>query len=106
MKIYLDDVRDPPDGTWTVARTATEARALFLAGPVEMCSLDHDLGTCSLCTVCAKGCTCTCHETGYDFVKWLAEKDLWSKFKPVVHSANPVGKTNMQAIINRYWRRS
>lgn len=124
MKLYLDDVRSPPDDSWTVARTAKEARSILLAGPVEMASLDHDLDICSTCTpgevhkdtnlvvvasleaVCAKGCTCACHETGYDFVKWMAGVGLWPEHKPAVHSANPVGKANMIAVIDRYWKSS
>jgi hypothetical protein len=122
IKLYLDDVRSPPDDTWTVARTAAEAWRLLLAHEVECASLDHDLGICPTCTpgerhegaeivvmasleaICGKGCRCDCHATGYDFVKWMAESGLWPQFKPAVHSANPVGKSNMLAVIHRHWR--
>lgn len=45
-KLFLDDLRAPPDGSWTVARSVPAAwhhiRTYGL--PLEM-SLDHDLGT-------------------------------------------------------------
>jgi hypothetical protein len=107
IKLYLDDLRSPPDDTWTVARTAEEARVILLAGPVECASLDHDLGECPECEA-ARGYadpqnTCPHRMTGYDLVKWMAEADVWPKFKPAVHSANPPGKANMVATIERYW---
>lgn len=46
IKIWLDDVRDPPDESWIVARTEGEAISLirrFCAHDVTI-SLDHDLG--------------------------------------------------------------
>lgn len=93
-------------------------------------SLDHDLGGSYLCQdcydlepgagtmvgtpECAEGCTCECHKndpiayplitpTGYDLVKWMAQHDMWPVNKPMVHSANPVGRVNMQAVIDRHW---
>lgn len=124
-KLFLDDLRNPPDGTWTVCRTVDDAvgevinleeigkmnglegRDLYF----DEMSLDHDLGICPKCmtgvniivTSCKKGCKCNCHETGYDFVKWLAETNMWSIQKPKVHSANPVGAGAMRQMIDRYW---
>ncbi len=44
MKLFVDDVRDAPDESWTVARTAEEAIWMLARGGVEVLSLDHDLG--------------------------------------------------------------
>lgn len=44
MKIYLDDLRDPPDGSWTLIRDPDVAISLLLNGGVTDLSLDHDLG--------------------------------------------------------------
>lgn len=44
MNLYLDDVRNPPDDSWTLVRTAEEARTIIASGVVECASLDHDLG--------------------------------------------------------------
>lgn len=49
MKIWHDDVRHPPDDSWTWARTNKEAIHMLLQAevqgvPVTEMSLDHDLG--------------------------------------------------------------
>jgi hypothetical protein len=44
MKVWLDDVRDPPANDWFWVKTAAEAILLLQMFPVEMISLDHDLG--------------------------------------------------------------
>jgi len=33
----------------------------------------------------------------------MAETETWPEHKPTVHSANPVGRENMLATIERYW---
>ena len=43
MKLWLDDVRTPPEG-WVWAKTAQEAIDLLLTREIEEISLDHDLG--------------------------------------------------------------
>ena len=43
--------------------------------------------------------------TGYDIVKWLAQRKMDGLYVPSVvkvHSANPVGVANMQSVIERY----
>ena len=120
MKIYLDDVRTTPEG-WTRCFKIEEVQKLLKEEVVTDMSLDHDLGASYLChncydmgtenEACATDCQCICHNqpipivtpTGYDLCKWMAENDIWPINKPTVHSANPVGRVNMQAVINRYW---
>lgn len=113
MKLYLDDVRGLPDDSWTLARTAEEAKELLATGLVEYASLDHDLGECDECSKSFPArayaiVTQTCHHrmTGYDLVKWMALNDHWPKNKPSVHSANIVGKANMLAFIERYFHKT
>lgn len=107
VKLWLDDVRPAPFG-WYHATTAAEAEDILSCFFVTKCSLDHDLGQCDKCGVgnCAPGwskdCLCTCHETGYDLVKWMAQTNMWPNERPNVHSANPVGRQNMNAVIDRY----
>ena len=43
MRLYVDDLRKVPDGTWTLARTNTEAIHLLATGHVEEISIDHDI---------------------------------------------------------------
>ena len=82
--VFLDDLRTPPPGA-THCRTAQEAMRLIESGVVARISFDHDLGT---------------ELTGYDVAK-LVER-LVAEGKIVlprwhVHSANPVGRSNIEA---------
>ena len=115
-KLYLDDVRSPPDATWTVATTAEQARRILLAGPVECATLDHDLGPCPLCNVTeetpeglrvVEAYPCAHLVTGYDLVRWMAQAGVWPRFKPAVHSTNSAGgAAMMRASIERHWDRA
>jgi hypothetical protein len=85
MKVYLDDVREAPEG-WRRVWWPDEAIALLEAGDVTDISLDHDLGDD------ARG-------TGYDVIRWIEEAVVTRQFIPpriVIHSANPVGRDRMQ----------
>lgn len=42
MKLFVDDLRKPPDG-WEVARTNTDAIRILATCPVDEVSLDHDI---------------------------------------------------------------
>jgi hypothetical protein len=88
--LWLDDQRRPPSDEWVWARTFMEAIELILThGTVyDEFSLDHDLSE---------------HEpTGYDFLRWvvISRPDLLPRIVRI-HSANPVGAANMQAVIER-----
>ena len=91
MKLYLDDIRDAPDKSWLVCRTAPEAIRQLQKGNVAIISLDHDLGSGQ--------------PTGYDVMKWIEKEVFTNKFTPPlimqVHSGNPVGKNNIKAAIKR-----
>ncbi len=84
MKIFLDDIRETPEG-WRRVYWPNEAIALLEQGGVTEISLDHDLGDD------ARG-------TGYDVVTWIEEAVITRGFVPPkihVHSANPVGRQRM-----------
>lgn len=87
-KLFLDDLRAPPDGSWTVARTVRAAQHhISTYGLPLVMSLDHDLGD------------------GHDapeLLHWLIDRFLdgdlvhgLSTMKIEVHSANPVGRGNL-----------
>jgi hypothetical protein len=115
IKLWLDDVRLPPHG-WVHVRNIEDAKLALQSGEVEEASLDHDLGLPPVCDDClltdvmddhVDSCSCSCHvplPTGYDLVVWMASTGLWPSHAIKVHSMNPVGKANMQAVINRYWK--
>ncbi len=95
MKLFLDDIRDPPEGEWIVVRSYLDAIDYVTANGVpQICSFDHDLGI---------------GPTGYDFVKYICEIDMDrdgtfipKDFSFVVHSANPVGKNNIEQYLTNY----
>jgi hypothetical protein len=95
-KFFLDDIRDPPDNDWVVARSVSEAidKLKIMGTPDEM-SLDHDLGENV--------------PTGYDFVVWLCEgtgQKYFPKDHIKIHSANPVGRGRMEAAIRNFLERN
>lgn len=88
MKIYLDDLREPYDDSWTIAKTIEEFQQLVLSGEaITQMSFDHDLGENV--------------PTGMDATKWfvelcLDEPSYGENLEIVlVHSANPPGAENI-----------
>ncbi len=107
VKLWVDDERKAPSG-WYHAMSMLDAQNVLDSFIVTECSLDHDLGQCLGCIFCVCGvqfgrsCWCSCHETGYDLVKWMAETNNWPLSRPRIHSSNPVGRDNMESVIHRY----
>lgn len=96
MRLWLDDLRALPRNYTCHAHSVNEAIKLIedaeINGEnVEIISLDHDLGDF--------------YKDGGDgicLLDWLVERQ---SFYPVVfHTANPVGRANMQRIKERWWR--
>ena len=95
MKLWLDDVRTPPDSSWRWVKSVWGAISAIegevRAGRnVELASLDHDLGDYA--------------KHGGDGMKllvWLVDKGYY--FPIVVHSLNCVGRDNMIRVLKRYW---
>lgn len=90
MKIWVDDIRTPPDESWLWFRNSHECivylRYAMGAWGIDEMSLDHDLGD---------------DDTSRPIVMWMCENDFW----PVevrVHSANPVGVEWLEGMIERY----
>jgi hypothetical protein len=90
MKIWVDDIRTPPDGwRWckdseSAIHTLQECEARY--EPIELMSLDHDLGG---------------DDTTRPIVLWMCENDFWP-VEVVCHSANPVGIDWIEGMIERY----
>ena len=114
MKMFLDDERWPPRKgwwqkvlswikiypEWIIVRSYDEAclKVTELGCP-SFISFDHDLGP---------------GQSGLNFVKWLVTIDLEhpyffirEDFQFQVHSANPVGRQNIEQYLNQYleWRK-
>jgi len=96
--LFVDDLRWPPtdqrDRT-TIARSYKEAIDLLSQHQFEEVSLDHDIAS----FVGGK------EKTGYDIALWLAERRVNGQYVPPIikcHSANPVGRRNIEAVVSRY----
>ena len=95
MKIYLDDVREAPEG-WILIRTGESLIAILRAqeGKIEALSLDHDLGEGKM--------------SGYEVLKWMEAQVFLYGYKPpktiLIHSDNPVGRKNMKAAIKSIYK--
>jgi len=101
MRIFLDDIRDPPafDGvtgkpiTWDrVCRTGVEALDYVEKGLATFISFDHDLGF---------------GLTGYDVANRIEKLAVTGKIPPIdyaVHSANVVGANNIDKAMKSAWR--
>jgi hypothetical protein len=111
-KMYLDDVRNPPDGTWVVCRSmAAAVEYIQEYGFPYFISFDHDLGMKlkrredSVIVIASEDEEAP---SGYDFVKWLCAQDQetpWmakNKFDWNIHSANPVGAKAMHQYLVWY----
>lgn len=96
MKVFLDDVRDPPDESWVLCRSVIEFQNVVNErGFPDVVSFDHDLGDNV--------------PSGKDAANWLVELDLDKglmkrDFEFIVHSANPPGRANIQSLMTSYLR--
>lgn len=87
MRLYIDDLRDPPSEEWRVARTSAEALGILEAHKVlhddslliEEISFDYDLGGT---------------DTTRPVIDWIEENDYWPK-RIFLHTANNVGRNYM-----------
>lgn len=94
VKLWLDDLRPAPEG-YELARSVREAQAVIEqieaeGGTIEVIDLDHDLGDYA--------------QFGGDGIKlldYLLERDTLYPVK--FHTANPVGRANMERMVQRYW---
>ena len=100
MKLWIDDVRDPPFG-YRLAKSVNEAKQIIvnyetmcrasggkLYYKIEIIDIDHDAGDYA--------------NDGGDYIKLLDWLEETGRNYPIrIHSMNPVGRENMRAIIRR-----
>ena len=94
INLYVDDLRDCPDG-YIVARNFKEAIRYLENFNVHILSLDHDLGEDENGNILS---------TGYDLVKYICEKGLRAD-KIYLHTDNVVGRENMYQTLKAAQRR-
>ena len=96
MKLWIDDLRAPPDETWTWAKTSADALLVLkhFASDLAEVSFDHDLGG---------------DDTVMPFILAVEARAFRGRGDPFqwqVHSANPVGRKNITAAmerVERFW---
>ena len=94
IKLWLDDLRTAPEGFVNVKSVNQAIREIEKwkqeGATIELLDLDHDLGDYA--------------EDGGDAIKLLDYLVDRKTFYPIkIHTANPVGRANMQRMIERYW---
>jgi hypothetical protein len=97
MKLFLDDVRDAPEGFMRAFRPDELSFFRHLARYAKVISMDHDLGLDADGNEFPNG-----NDILKIFEKEVYEGTLWGNGAPqiLVHSANPVGRKNMEDTIN------
>ena len=95
-RLYLDDIRNPKSKDWIIVRNYDEfVKCIEEKGLPDELSFDHDLGENDT-------------KTGYDCAKWFGEY-CWDNGLPFpkwnVHSANPVGKENIENYLKNIEKR-
>jgi hypothetical protein len=96
IRIWLDDVREPPDGFDIWCKDTFECSKVMREHSVDFISFDHDLGNKTF--------------TGYSLaviIEDLAFRNLINPIGWEVHSMNPVGAERIRKAMTKadnYWR--
>jgi hypothetical protein len=101
MKIYLDDIREAPQG-WTRTYTAKQTIELLKNNAVQEISLDHDLAFEHYAGDYSK------EETGYDVLLWIEEQVVTADYVPPVihiHTGNPSAAIKMRQSVESIQKR-
>ena len=89
MKLWIDDVREAPDG-YKWIHSVDEAKYIISLynNKIDLIDIDHDAGDYAF--------------DGGDYIKFLDWLEETGRNYPIrIHSQNPVGVQNMRAIIKR-----
>ncbi len=108
IKLWVDDIRNAPDESWTVARTVTSAITALSKFEVTECSLDYDIS--HQVTVGGLSRPYPCEETFQAVAYFIGEKYQGSERdeyhheypKITLHTSNPVGAEKMKSILKEY----
>lgn len=100
MKLFVDDIRTPPDETWNICRTVGSAINALYRFEVEEIALDHDIS--HLITVDGFPRPYPCNETFKPVAIYIATlKKANPDWNPHVsiHTSNHSGAHEMKAIL-------
>lgn len=98
FKIWLDDIRPPPDDSYIWCHSVDCAKACveyaekvtIVKPAVSLIDCDHDMGDFFI-----EG------GDGIKLLDWLLERNTLYPIR--LHTMNPVGRDNMRRMIDRYW---
>lgn len=101
MKLFVDDIRDIPDESWTLARTINAAITAIDTFDFEVISLDHDISHKH-----TKYDSYPCNET-YTAVAYFIREKYKDKLlmecpKIIIHTSNPSGAVKMAGILHKF----
>jgi hypothetical protein len=101
VNLWLDDNRPCPFiGNWVHAKNYDEAKKIMLENEVQEAWLDHDLSQEHYEQANPEDYK---EKTGYDFVLWMKENNMWPTKDCIVHSLNPIGAERMCEIIAEHY---
>lgn len=104
MKLFIDDIRTPPDESWHICRSVSAAiRALDMFWQqVEEINLDHDISHQVVIGRMSRPYPCeeTFEAVAHYIACLKAIDETWSP-KIQIHTSNYVGAQNMLAILTR-----
>lgn len=90
MNLWIDDIRPAPNDSWIVAKTSKDAFDILktMCDKITFISFDHDLGGT---------------DTTMPIARWIELRAFGGEKPPQwsVHSANPVGRANLVATLER-----
>lgn len=98
MKLYIDDLRNPPDSTWVVARTFDDAKKKLLEAypTITAIAFDHDLGDADD------------RKNGYElmcvFETLVKSNKIDHPVYLYIHTSNPSGFKKMQLASDSIYR--
>lgn len=92
MKLWIDDMRDAPDDSWTVVRKVQAAIRFLATQKIEEISIDHDIEN--------RPSDETFQPVAYFIAeRWCVASERHAP-KVTIHSDNPVGAREIQAILS------
>jgi hypothetical protein len=95
VRLFVDDVRFPPDKSWRLVRTAEEALAVMRASQIDTVSLDFDLNLREISPGVWR--EFAARDGLWLVERMIEERLIWRIPHILVHSANPVGGARMRA---------
>jgi hypothetical protein len=94
VRLWIDDIHDPPDKNWMIARTSSHAISLLGEIQFDFISFDHDLGGDDNSMKI------------FDFIeKKFYQDGVMFHFDWFIHSANPAGKRDLHTALTRLFEK-